>query len=206
MATEQVVHIIDDDDAMRQSLSFLFAMSGVPARTYDGPGAFLAAAGNLADGCIVTDVRMPEMNGLELMRRVRAMGVRLPVIVMTGHGDVSLAVEAMKVGASDFLEKPFSDEDLLAAVKAALEPQDSSDAELRGRLEQLSARERQVLDGLVLGQANKVIARELNISDRTVEIYRAKVMSKMGAESFAELIRLALKAGVSVQSSDHASG
>ncbi|HEX5775158.1 MAG TPA: response regulator FixJ [Caulobacteraceae bacterium] len=205
MASEPVVHIIDDDEAVRASLSFLFAMSGIPALTYDGPSAFLAAAGALADGCIVTDVRMPEMNGLELMRRVRAMGVDLPVIVMTGHGDVPLAVEAMKAGASDFLEKPFDDEDLLSAVKAALAPSDSSDAELRRRLDELSARERQVLDGLVLGHANKVIARELGISDRTVEIYRAKVMTKMAAESFAELVRLALKAGVSVQSSDHAS-
>lgn len=206
MATEQVVHIIDDDEAVRQSLSFLFAMSGVPACAYDGPSAFLAAAGDLADGCIVTDVRMPEMNGLELMRRVRGLGVRLPVIVMTGHGDVPLAVEAMKAGAIDFLEKPFSDEALLAAVRTALAPHDSGDVELRGRVEDLSARERQVLDGLVQGHANKVIARELGISDRTVEIYRAKVMSKMGAESFAELIRLALKAGVSVEAGDHSSG
>ena len=206
MATEPVVHIIDDDDAVRQSLSFLFTMSGVPARTYDGPTAFLAAADNLADGCIVTDERMPDMNGLELMRRVRQMGVRLPVIVMTGHGDVPLAVEAMKAGASDFLEKPFRDEDLLAAVQAALVPAGSGDTESASRLQQLSARERQVLEGLIAGRANKIIARDLGISDRTVEIYRAKVMSKMGAESFAELIRLALKAGVSIEQDDPGAG
>lgn len=198
MPTEPLVHIIDDDEAVRQSLAFLFAMSNVPAQTYDGPAAFLAAADGLKGGCIVTDIRMPQMNGLELMRRVQAMGVRLPVVVMTGHGDVPLAVEAMKAGACDFLEKPFSDEALLTAVKAALARADSGDGELRGKLEQLSARERQVLDRLVLGHANKVIARDLGISDRTVEIYRAKVMSKMGADSFAELIRLALKAGVAI--------
>lgn len=196
MATEPLVHIIDDDEAVRQSLAFLLAMSNVPAQTYEGPGAFLAAAEEgLQGGCIVTDIRMPQMNGLELMRRAQAMGVQLPVIVMTGHGDVPLAVEAMKAGACDFLEKPFSDEALLTAVKSAL-ARSGSDGELRGKLEQLSARERQVLDRLVLGHANKVIARDLGISDRTVEIYRAKVMSKMGADSFAELIRLALKAGV----------
>jgi len=128
MATEQVVHIIDDDEAVRQSLSFLFAMSGVSAKAYDGPSACLAAAADLADGCIVTDVRMPEMNGLELMRRVREMGVRLPFIVITGHGDIALAVEAMKAGATHFLEKPFRDEELLDAVAAALAGEANSTA------------------------------------------------------------------------------
>jgi two-component system response regulator FixJ len=119
-AEPPVVHVIDDDDAVRQSLDFLLASSGLAVRTYGGPSAFLAAAAGLADGCIVTDIRMPEMNGLELMRRVREMGVRLPFIVITGHGDVALAVEAMKAGATHFLEKPFRDEDLLDAVTAAL--------------------------------------------------------------------------------------
>ncbi len=203
--TEAVVHIIDDDEAVRQSIGFLLEMSGLPVSTYEGPSAFLSAASaGLAEGCIVTDVRMPEMNGLEMMRRARGMGVHMPVIVMTGHGDVPLAVEAMKSGACDFLEKPFSDDDMLEAVKSALAPK-SGDAELRGRLDQLSARERQVLDGLIAGHPNKVIARDLGISDRTVEIYRAKVMSKMGAENFAELIRLALRAGVPVEEDDHTS-
>jgi two-component system response regulator FixJ len=206
MATDSMVHIIDDDEAVRDSLAFLLAMSNVPAKTYDGPRAFLKAAEGLTEGCIVTDVRMPEMNGLELMRRVRAMGVQLPVIVMTGHGDVPLAVEAMKAGASDFLEKPFDDEALLSAVKVALASGGSSDPALRRRLGQLSAREREVLDCLVLGDANKIIARKLGISDRTVEVYRAKVMSKMEAESFAELVRLALRAGVSIQSGDQVPG
>jgi len=197
MASEPVVHVIDDDDAVRRSLAFLFASAGVKARTYDSPASFLKAAAGLSAGCIVTDVRMPQMNGIELMRRVREMGVSLPVIVITGHGDVPLAVEAMKASACDFLEKPFRDDDLLGAVRAALKSASAADPELQGRVGQLSTRERQVLEGLVAGQANKVIARALGISDRTVEIYRAKVMSKMKADSFAELIRLALKAGIS---------
>lgn len=196
MAGEALVHVIDDDDAVRESLGFLFASAGVPAKTYESPTKFLEAAAGLSKGCIVTDVRMPEMNGVELMRRVREMGVRLPFIVMTGHGDVPMAVEAMKSGASDFLEKPFRDDDLLSAVQAAMAAGESGDAQLRERLSQLSNRERQVLEGLVAGHANKVIARDLQISDRTVEIYRAKVMSKMEADSFAELVRLAIKAGV----------
>lgn len=200
MSAEVRVHVIDDDDAVRASLGFLFESAGVPARTYETPSAFLAEAAGLTSGCVVTDVRMPEMNGIELLRRLRQMGVTLPVIVITGHGDVPLAVEAMKSGAADFLEKPFSDEALLNAVEKAR----ASDAggEVRARLAQLSTRERQVLERLVAGQANKVIARELGISDRTVEIYRAKVMSKMGVSSFAELIRLAVQAGVALKEDD----
>jgi two-component system, LuxR family, response regulator FixJ len=125
MPTEPVVHVIDDDDAVRQSLDFLLTSSGVAVRTYEVPSAFLKAVDTLADGCVVTDIRMPEMNGLELMRRVREMGVRLPFIVITGHGDIALAVEAMKAGAVHFLEKPFSDEDLLKAVTEALTGADS---------------------------------------------------------------------------------
>jgi len=188
---------------VRQSIGFFFEMAGFAVIAYDGPAAFLTAAKEgLAGGCIVTDVRMPGMNGLELMRRARSMGVSLPVIVMTGHGDVPLAVDAMKLGASDFLEKPFSDADILEAVQAALAPR-RADAELRERLDRLSVRERQVLEGLIEGHPNKLIARDLGISDRTVEIYRAKVMSKMGAENFAELIRLALKAGLSISQDNH---
>lgn len=122
MPGEPVVHVIDDDDAVRQSLDFLLTSSGMAVRTYGAPSAFLAASGRLSDGCVVTDIRMPEMNGLELMRRVREMGVRLPFIVITGHGDIALAVEAMRAGAVQFLEKPFSDEDLLDAVTTALNP------------------------------------------------------------------------------------
>jgi two-component system response regulator FixJ len=197
MPAEPQVHVIDDDDGVRASLDFLFASAGVASTSYDSPMAFLAAAEGLSSGCIVTDVRMPEMNGVELLRRVREMGVRLPVIVMTGHGDVPLAVEAMKSGACDFLEKPFSDEALLDAVEAAMSR--DADAGARARTDHLSTRERQVLERLVAGHTNKVIARELGISDRTVEIYRAKVMTKTGVGSFAELVRLALSAGITLK-------
>lgn len=197
MTTE--VHVIDDDEGVRESLSFLFEMSGVKAKTHADPVAFLDLAPSLTCGCIVTDVRMPQMNGLELVRKLRERGVKLPVIVITGHGDVPLAVEAMKAGAVDFLEKPFKDEVLMEAVRHALETTPSADGELAERIAGLSMRERQVLERLVQGAANKVIARDLGISDRTVEIYRAKVMTKMGAESFAELIRMAMLAGIKVE-------
>lgn len=195
MSAEALVHVIDDDEAVRASLDFLFASAGVPARVYDNPLAFLEHAGAQTLGCVVTDIRMPEMNGIELLRRLREKGAQLPVIVITGHGDVPLAVEAMKSGACDFLEKPFSDEALLSAVGTAM-TEGVADGDLRSRLAQLSTRERQVLEHLVAGQANKVIGRELGISDRTVEIYRAKVMSKMGAGSFADLVRMAIQAGL----------
>jgi len=199
MTTEAQVHVIDDDEGVRESLSFLFEMSGVDAKTYSNPVDFLGVAPALTTGCIVTDVRMPQMNGLELVRKLREAGVQLPVIVITGHGDVPLAVEAMKAGAMDFLEKPFKDETLLEAVRHALESTPRVDGELQEKISGLSMRERQVLERLVQGAANKVIARDLGISDRTVEIYRAKVMTKMGAESFAELIRMAMLAGIKVE-------
>jgi two-component system response regulator FixJ len=192
------VHVIDDDAAVRDSLDFLLMSAGLVARVYESPLAFLEIAAGLNSGCVVTDVRMPEMNGIDLVRRLQASGSRLPVIVITGHGDVPLAVEAMKVGARDFIEKPFDDEALLAAVRSALAPRAAGGAAdpWAERLSDLSQRERQVLEGLVTGHANKVIARDLGISPRTVEIYRAKVMTKMGADSFAELIRMAIAAGV----------
>jgi two-component system response regulator FixJ len=201
MASEVRVHVVDDDAALRDSLAFLFASEGVPIATYETAQAFLDKAGELSIGCVVTDVRMPGMSGLELVRRLKSMRIEAPVIVMTGHGDVPLAVEAMKAGAFDFLEKPFDDEALLSAVRSALAPapEDDEDGEasvVRRRIAQLSTREHQVLEGLIEGQANKVIALNLGISPRTVEIYRAKVMTKMGAQTFAELIRLAMLGGV----------
>ncbi|HEX6858626.1 MAG TPA: response regulator FixJ [Caulobacteraceae bacterium] len=202
MAQEALVHVIDDDEAMRTSLSFLLAACGLPARTYESPTGFLDIAPTLNAGCIITDVRMPEMNGLELVRRVRAMSVRLPIIVITGHGDVPLAVEAMKAGAAEFLEKPFVDEVLLAAVREALKPPATGCGQLQPRLDNLSVRERQVLERLVAGHSNKLIGRDLGISDRTVEIYRAKVMDKMEAETFAELVRMAMKASITADSID----
>ncbi|MFZ5685907.1 MAG: response regulator FixJ [Pseudomonadota bacterium] len=199
--SERLVHVIDDDEAMRQSLQFLLDTAGYAARTYESAIQFLEQLDALEPGCIVTDVRMPEMNGLELVRRLRSRGVTLPVIVITGHGDVPLAVEAMKSGVADFLEKPFDDEQLLSAVRAALDSNvndDRNDTEkqrFESMLAGLSPREQDVLRGVVAGKPNKIIAYELGISPRTVEVYRANVMSKTGAASLSELVRMALLAG-----------
>jgi two-component system response regulator FixJ len=202
MSTEGIVHVIDDDEAMRESLAFLFKAAKVPVQIYDSATAFLDQAPRLASGCIVTDVRMPGLSGIDLLKRLRELKITIPVIVVTGHGDVPLAVDAMKYGASDFLEKPFDDDILLAAVRTALSEQASDQehqaqrAAIERRLALLSPRERQVLDGLVAGHANKVIAFDLGISPRTIEIYRANVMTKMEAASLSDLVRMALTAGV----------
>ena len=204
MPSSAVVHLIDDDDAVRQSLAFLLGTAGLAVRTYDSAVAFLKALPTVQAGCIVTDIRMPEVDGLELQRRLNGLDLGLPVIVITGHGDVPLAVEAMKAGAVDFIEKPFDDEALLAAVRAALDRQAKDErreaelAEIRTRLESLSAREQQVLEGLVAGLPNKTIAYDLNISPRTVEVHRANVMTKMQATSLSDLVRMALLAGIAV--------
>jgi two-component system response regulator FixJ len=196
------VHVIDDDEAVRQSLAFLLRANEIEVQTYDSGTAFLGVAPQLKSGCIITDVRMPEISGIELLRRLKELKIFLPVIVITGHGDVPLAVEAMKFGAADFLEKPFDDEILLSAVRAALNRQDSDSkrqaerAAIDDRLTALSNREREVLEGLVAGRANKQIAFDLGISPRTVEIYRANLMGKMQAVSLSELVRMALTAGV----------
>jgi two-component system response regulator FixJ len=202
MPSDQTVHVIDDDDAARDSLAFLFRTADVDVRTYASATEFLAAAPSLTGGCVVTDVRMPQMDGLELLRRLRALDLALPVIVMTGHGDIALAVEAMKAGAIDFFEKPFGDDAMLAAVRRALgcrREESAREAErdaVKERLASLSARERQVLEGLVAGKPNKTIAFDLGISARTVEIYRANVMTKMDAASLSALVRMALGAGI----------
>lgn len=202
MSTETIVHVIDDDDAARDSLAFLFESADIAVRSYASAAAFLAVAPSLSHGCIVTDVRMPEINGIEMLRRLKAKGIGLPVIVITGHADIALAVEAMKSGAVDFMEKPFDDEAMLRAVRAALlrhgktREEGQERADIRQRLALLSNREQQVLDGLVAGHANKRIAHDLDISPRTVEIYRAHVMTKMGASSLSELVRMALIVGV----------
>jgi two-component system response regulator FixJ len=197
-----VVHVVDDDEAMRQSLSFLLRTANIEARTYESAADFLRALPQLAPGCVVTDVRMPGMNGLELLRHLRGLAVALPVIVITGHGDVALAVEAMKSGAIDFIEKPIDDEVLLSAVRGALNAQ-ATDSErqavrtaIGARLSSLSNREREVLEGLVAGHPNKSIAYDLGISPRTVEIYRANVMTKMEAGSLSDLVRMALVGGI----------
>ena len=198
MATEPIVHVVDDDPAVRDSLAFLLDTAGFVSRLYESALALLEEADGLAPGCIITDVRMPEMNGLEMVRRLSDLGVRHPVIVMTGHADVPLAIEAVRAGVKDFIEKPFDDEALLASVRSALSQgfeaaqQDEQAQDIRNRLDSLSAREQQVLDGLVAGQANKVIAYDLGISPRTVEVYRANVMTKMEARSLSELVRMSI--------------
>jgi len=202
MPPNSLVHVIDDDDAVRESLEFLLRAAKIEVRTYDSATAFLNAMPGDVAGCIVTDVRMPGVSGIDLLRQLKARGSTMPVIVITGHGDIQLAVEAMKIGAADFLEKPFDDEALLASVKSALDrlkndvQRETDRADLNNRLASLSAREREVLEGLVAGKANKVIAFDLGISPRTVEIYRAHVMTKMNAGSLSELVRMALLAGV----------
>ena len=202
MPDKRVVHVIDDDEALRESLAFLLGTAHFEVRVYDSAVRFLERLGQAEPGCIITDVRMPGMSGLELLRQLVKLGATFAVIVITGHGDVPLAVEAMKLGAVDFLEKPFDDNALIAAVRSALNrrehdlEQDSEKLEIHSRIAALSNRERQVLEGLVAGQANKTIAFALGISPRTVEIYRANVMTKMKAGSLSELVRMALSAGV----------
>lgn len=191
------VFIVDDDDAVRDSLGFLFRSNGYQAQACSSAQEALALIGPAAQGCVVTDVRMPGMSGIDLMRELKATSRPLPVIVITGHGDVPLAVEAMKAGAIDFLEKPFAEEALLSAVRRALqgavETDDREDA--RNRFAGLSQREREVLARLISGELNKTVAYELGISVRTVEVYRANIMSKSRVDSFAELVRLAIRAG-----------
>lgn len=199
MATDTIIHVIDDDAAVRDSIAFLLETAGLTARTYESALAFLGDD-NRPAGCIVTDVRMPDMTGLELARRLRDSGSGEPVIVITGHADVPLAIEAMRAGVSDFIEKPFDDEVLLASIRRLLDQASlasSSDAERRAitiRLDSLSPRERDVVDGLVKGNANKVIAFDLGISPRTVEVYRANAMTKMQASSLSELVRMVMTA------------
>ena len=197
---DELVHVIDDDPAVRDSLAFLLETANLSPRTYDSAVDFLEALPEVTSGCVVTDVRMPEMTGIELVRRLKGQGFRLPIVMITGHADVPLAVEAMKAGVADFIEKPFDDEVLLAAIHAALRDGEkdrqgaAEAAEICARMDILSGREREVLGGLVAGHANKVIAFDLGISPRTVEIYRANVMTKMKAASLSDLVRMAMLA------------
>ena len=201
MPSDVVVHVIDDDEAVRQSLEFLLASADFHVRTYDSAKAFVARMDEIEPGCVITDVRMPGMNGIQLLQHLKEAQAALPVIVITGHGDVPLAVEAIRIGAVDFLEKPFDDEVLLTAVRAALKWKDADDGreaerrEFARRIMALSGRERQVLDALVAGHPNKIIASDLGISPRTVEIYRANLMTKMQAASLSQLVRMAMLAG-----------
>ena len=202
MQTEAIIYVIDDDEAVRQSLEFLLKTAGVAVRSFDSAKAFLDILPQVGFGCIITDVRMPEITGIDLLRKVKEVNRDLPVIVITGHGEISLAVEAMKIGAADFLEKPFDDDHLLAAVHNALDREadqvkrKAQVSDIQDKLAALSNRERQVLEGLVAGNANKTIAFDLGISPRTVEIYRANLMTKMAANSLSDLVRMAMVAGI----------
>jgi two-component system, LuxR family, response regulator FixJ len=201
MSPKGTVHVIDDDLAMRESIDFLLTAAEYDVQLYDSATAFLAVLPQAAFGCILSDVRMPGIDGLDLLKRLKAGSSKLPVLIMTGHGDVPLAVEAMKLGAIDFIEKPFDDDRLIALIDSALkQASDGARTEamvqdIAARIQTLSPRERQVMDGLIAGMSNKVIAREFDISPRTIEVYRANVMTKMQAGSLSELVRMAMRAG-----------
>ena len=196
------VYIVDDDDAMRDSLQFLLGSADFSVTLFETASSFLDDLPGLDYGCVVSDVRMPGIDGIELLQRLKASNVKFPGIIMTGHGDIRLAVEAMKLGAVDFLEKPFEDDRLVGLIDMALRQAEAgarSEAaahDIAARVASLSPRERQVMDGLIAGLSNKMIAREYDISPRTIEVYRANVMTKMQAGSLSELVRLAMRAGV----------
>ena len=195
--SEGIVYVIDDDESARHSLEFLLDVAGVRVRSFASADAFLKAGPPLTGACVVTDVRMPGMNGIELAEELKRRGAGAPVIVITGHADVPLAIQAMKAGVADFIEKPFDDEAMLRAIRNALAQQageDSAAAERQAVLDRiagLSPREREVMDGLVAGKANKAIAFDLDISARTVEVYRANLMMKMQAKTLSDLVRMA---------------
>lgn len=193
-----VVHIVDDEEPVRRSLAFLLTMSGFTVRVHDTATSFLAVAPTLTKACLVTDLRMPDMSGIELLEKLDTIGALVPAIVITGHGDVPMAVAAMKAGAVDFIEKPFEDQTLIDAIgRAASRLEDTTEipadvAVLRTRLDSLSERERQVYSAIVAGLPNKTIGYDLDISPRTVEVHRANIMSKMQAKSLPELVRMAV--------------
>jgi two-component system, LuxR family, response regulator FixJ len=200
--TDRLIHIIDDEDSVRRSASFMLKTSGFQVQSWESGVAFLKEVRHLDPGCILLDVRMPEMDGLEVQQELHAKGVTMPVIVLTGHGDVGIAVRAMKGGAVDFLEKPFEKTALLAAIDEAFARiEASADASAKAEeaavvLAGLSPREREVLDGLAQGLPNKTIAYDLGISARTVEVHRANVMAKLGARSLSDALRIAFAAGL----------
>ena len=201
MAPRGKVYVIDDDEAMRDSLGFLLGSAEFDVTLFESAQHFLDALPGVDFGCVVSDVRMPGMDGIELLKQLKASSNPYPVLIMTGHGDVPLAVNAMKLGAVDFLEKPFEDDRLISMIDVALKQAksgartESDRADVAARISSLSPRERQIMEGLVAGLSNKLIAREYNISPRTIEVYRANVMTKMQAASLSELVRLAIRAG-----------
>ena len=196
----RLVHLVDDDEAIRRSVGFMLKTSGFHVRTYESGFDLLKSASNLEPGCVLLDIRMPGMDGLEVQATLRDKGVTLPVIIMTGHGDVTLAVQAMKSGAIDFIEKPFEKAVLLGAIEHAIQRLRQSSAnreradDAAVRLQVLTPREREVLDGLARGLPNKTIAYDLGISPRTVETHRANLMSKLGVRSLSEALRIAFAA------------
>jgi two-component system, LuxR family, response regulator FixJ len=202
MPNKGKVYVIDDDDAMRDSLNFLLESAGFDVTLFDSALNFLDASAELEFGCVVSDVRMPGLDGIELLKRIKIQHGAFPIVIMTGHGDVPLAVEAMKLGALDFLEKPFEDDRLITTIEMAIReaaPAAKSEAltqDIVARIATLSPRERQVMEGLIAGLSNKLIARDYDISPRTIEVYRANVMTKMQANSLSELVRLAMRGGL----------
>lgn len=201
MSDEQrLIHLVDDDEAIRRSAGFMLKTSGYRVQAYESGNALMKEASRLEPGCILLDIRMPGMDGLEVQQALKDNGVALPVVIMTGHGDVTLAVEAMKAGAVDFIEKPFEKAVLLGAIAEAFSMIDRSKAvserarDARVRLQALTGRERDVLDGLVKGLPNKTIAYDLGISPRTVEIHRANLMTKLEVKSLSEALRIAFAA------------
>jgi two-component system response regulator FixJ len=202
MSQPRLIHIIDDEDSVRRSASFMLKTSGFSVEAWPSGVAFLKEVRHVEPGCILLDVRMPEMDGLEVQRTLHERGVTMPVIILTGHGDITIAVRAMKAGAIDFIEKPFEKDVLLGAIEAAFERLDAS-GEANSRAEEaivllaaLSPREREVLEGLAQGLPNKTIAYDLGISARTVEVHRANVMTKLGARSLSDALRIAFAAGL----------
>ena len=197
---EPLVYLIDDDEALRESVVTLLDVAGIAVRAFASGPEFLVVAPSLRSGCIITDVRMPGMDGIELQKRLREIGVVLPVLVMTGQADVPTAIKAMKAGAVDFIEKPFTEESLLSAIRGALEADRAGSrqrAEIdaaKARLATLTPRENEVLAELVAGRPNKVIAHDLGMSPRTVEVHRARIMTKTGAESLSGLVQMVLAA------------
>lgn len=195
-ANDPIVYVIDDDESARHSLEFLLDVAGIRVRSFASADAFLQSSPPLAGACVVTDVRMPGTGGVELAEKLKQRHVAVPVIVITGHADVPLAIQAMKAGAADFIEKPFDDGTMLTAIRKALaqkaggEQLQAERNEVLGRIALLSAREREVVDGLVAGKANKTIAFDLDISPRTVEVYRANAMMKMQAKTLSDLVRM----------------
>ena len=202
-----LVHLVDDDEAIRRSAGFMLKTSGFRVETYETGVQLLKKVRSLEPGCILLDIRMPEMDGLEVQRELRDAGCMLPVVIMTGHGDVSVAVQAMKAGAIDFIEKPFEKQALLSSLEAArgrlevASTVESRGEEARQRLNVLTPRERDVLAGLVQGLPNKTIAYDLGISPRTVEIHRANLMEKLGVRSLSEALRIAFSAGLGEEGS-----